>query len=158
MTFRSPLSFTSMTVQLDTEYAADLNVTGFDASWLPTAGSAAAGRLLLQRVPHGTGRATNYSVLGDQRLEQGRKLGRQCNHRTEHSDAPDISLNDVSFTSMTVHMETVYAEDKNVTGFDVSWEPHHGAMDGSDASNVYITGSGRSYNIYFLGEECRRNQ
>jgi hypothetical protein len=29
-------------------------------------------------------------------------------------DAPDISLNDVSFTSMTVHMETVYA-DKNVT-------------------------------------------
>jgi hypothetical protein len=35
-------------------------------------------------------------------------------------DSPDISLNDVSFTSMTVHMETVYAEDKNVTGFDVS--------------------------------------
>jgi hypothetical protein len=31
-------------------------------------------------------------------------------------DSPDISLNDVSFTSMTVHMETVYAEDKNVTG------------------------------------------
>jgi hypothetical protein len=27
----------------------------------------------------------------------------------------DISLNDVSFTSMTVHMETVYAADKNVT-------------------------------------------
>jgi hypothetical protein len=36
-------------------------------------------------------------------------------------DAPDISLNDVSFTSMTVHMETVYAADKNVTSFDVSW-------------------------------------
>jgi hypothetical protein len=53
---------------------------------------------------------------------------------------------------------TVYAEDKNVTGFDVSWEPHHGAVDGSDASNVYITGSGRSHNIYFLGEEFRRNQ
>jgi hypothetical protein len=30
-------------------------------------------------------------------------------------DSPDISLNDVSFTSMTVHMETVYAADKNVT-------------------------------------------
>jgi hypothetical protein len=29
----------------------------------------------------------------------------------------------VSFTSMTVHMETVYAADKNVTGFDVSWNP-----------------------------------
>jgi hypothetical protein len=28
--------------------------------------------------------------------------------------SPDISLNDVSFTSMT-HMETVYAADKNVT-------------------------------------------
>jgi hypothetical protein len=38
-------------------------------------------------------------------------------------DSPDISLNDVSFTSMTVHMETVYAADKNVTGFDVSWIP-----------------------------------
>jgi hypothetical protein len=52
-------------------------------------------------------------------------------------DSPDISLNDVSFTSM--HMETVYAADKNVTSFDVSWEPHDGAMDSSDASNVYIT-------------------
>jgi hypothetical protein len=29
-------------------------------------------------------------------------------------------LADVSFTSMTVHMETVYADDKNVTSFDVS--------------------------------------
>jgi hypothetical protein len=28
----------------------------------------------------------------------------------------DISLNDMSFTSMTVHMETGYAADKNVTG------------------------------------------
>jgi hypothetical protein len=34
---------------------------------------------------------------------------------------------------MTVHMETVYAADKNVTSFDVSWEPHDGAMDSSDA-------------------------
>jgi hypothetical protein len=41
-------------------------------------------------------------------------------------DSPDISLNDVSFTSMTVHMETVYAADKNVTGFDVSWNPADG--------------------------------
>jgi hypothetical protein len=44
-------------------------------------------------------------------------------------DSP--ALNDVSFTSMTVHMETVYAADKNVTSFDVSWIPHDGAMDSS---------------------------
>jgi hypothetical protein len=45
----------------------------------------------------------------------------------------DISLNDVSFTSMTVHMETVYAADKNVT---VSMFPGTAtvAMDSSDAS------------------------
>jgi hypothetical protein len=49
-------------------------------------------------------------------------------------DSPDISLNDVSFTSMTVHMETVYAADKNVTGFRRFLEPHDGAMDSSDAS------------------------
>jgi hypothetical protein len=44
-------------------------------------------------------------------------------------------------------------------GFDVSWIPHDGAMDSSDASNVYIT-DGRSYNIYFLwlGERMRRNR
>jgi hypothetical protein len=51
----------------------------------------------------------------------------------------DISLNDVSFTSMTVH-GAVYAADKNVTGFDVSWNPADGAWIVPDASNVYITG------------------
>jgi hypothetical protein len=50
-------------------------------------------------------------------------------------DSPDISLNDVSFTSMTVHMETVYAADKNVT-VSTFPEPHDGAMDSSDASNT----------------------
>jgi hypothetical protein len=73
-------------------------------------------------------------------------------------DSPDISLNDVSFTSMTVHMETVYAADKNVTSFDVSWIPHDGAIvPGFQCLHHWI---GRSYNIYFLwlGEEYRRNQ
>jgi hypothetical protein len=74
-------------------------------------------------------------------------------------DAPDISLNDVSFTSMTVHMETVYAADKNVTSFDVSWNPHDGAMDSSDASNVYITGLDEATEYTFYGwAEFRRNQ
>jgi hypothetical protein len=53
------------------------------------------------------------------------------------------------FTSMTVHMETVYAADKNVTGFDVSWIPHDGAMDSSDASNVHHW-FGRSHRITFM--------
>jgi hypothetical protein len=64
-------------------------------------------------------------------------------------DSPDISLNDVSFTSMTVHMETVYAADKNVTSFDVSWNrmtvPWIARM-----PQCLHHGIGRSYNIYFL--------
>jgi hypothetical protein len=39
---------------------------------------------------------------------------------------------------MTVHMETVYAADKNVTSFDVSWNRTTVPWN-SDASNVYIT-------------------
>jgi predicted rRNA methylase YqxC with S4 and FtsJ domains len=66
----------------------------------------------------GLDEATTYTFFGwakKIRRDQ-RKFDRcQCNHRTEYSDSPDISLNDVSFTSMTVHMETVYAADKNVT-------------------------------------------
>jgi hypothetical protein len=63
------------------------------------------------------------------------------------SDAPDISLNDVSFTSMTVHM-AVYAADRCYE-FRRFLGTHHGTMD-SDASNGLHHGSGRSYNIYFL--------
>jgi hypothetical protein len=74
-----------------------------------------------------------YSSMAGQRSRRNqRKLGGHSATTVQNiPDAPDISLNDVSFTSMTVHMETVYAADKNVTSFDVSWEPHDGAMDGS---------------------------
>jgi hypothetical protein len=40
----------------------------------------------------------------------------------EYSQMLDISLNDVSFTSMTVHMETVYAP-KECNGFRCFLEP-----------------------------------
>jgi hypothetical protein len=65
------------------------------------------------------GRSYNiyFLWLGESSRNQ-RKLGGQRNHRTEYPQFSDISLNDLSFTSMTVHMETVYAADKNVTGFD----------------------------------------
>jgi hypothetical protein len=95
--------------------------------------------------------ATTYTFFGWAVSTAGRQLGRcQRNHRTEYPTA-DISLNDVSFTSMTVHMETVYAADKNVTAFDVSWIPHDGAMDSSDASNVYITGLDEATTYTFFG-------
>jgi hypothetical protein len=71
-------------------------------------------------------------------------------------DSPDISLNDVSFTSMTVHME-VTPPGKNVTSFDVSWEPHDGAMD-SSASNVYITGLDEATTYTFFGWAKSGNQ
>jgi hypothetical protein len=59
-------------------------------------------------VYHGLDEATTYTFYGWTVNTAGKELGgRQCNHRTEYPDSPDISLNDVSFTSMTVHMETV---------------------------------------------------
>jgi hypothetical protein len=64
-------------------------------------------------------------------------------------DSPDISLNDVSFTSMTVHMETVYAADE-CYGFRRFLDSTHGAMDSSDASNVYITGLDEATTYTFL--------
>jgi hypothetical protein len=82
--------------------------------------------------------------MAGQRIRRNqRKLGGQCNVQNI-PDSPDISLNDVSFTSMTVHMETVYAADKNVTSFDFLGTPD-GAMDSSDAS-MSTSRTGRSYN------------
>jgi hypothetical protein len=99
----------------------------------------------------GLDEATEYTFYGWAKNSAGiRKLGgRQCNHHTEYPRF-SISLNDVSFTSMTVHMETVYAADKNVTSFDVSWNPD-GAMDSSDASDVYITGLDEATTYTFYG-------
>jgi hypothetical protein len=54
-------------------------------------------------------------------------------------DSPDISLNDVSFTSM-MHMEQSLRRRQECYEFRRFLEPHDGAMDSSDASNVYITG------------------
>jgi hypothetical protein len=71
--------------------------------------------------------------------ESAKLGGRQCNHRTEY---PRFSRYFAQRRVLYFHdaHERVYAADKNVTGFDVSWIPHDGAMDSSDASNVYITG------------------
>jgi hypothetical protein len=58
---------------------------------------------------------------------------------------------------MTVHMETVYAADKNVTGFDVSWirttVPWIARMPPMSTSLVWT-----ATNILWMGEEFRRNQ
>jgi hypothetical protein len=96
--------------------------------------------------------------LGENAVGQGEELGgRQCNHRTEY-DSPDISLNDVSFTSMTVHMErsTPRIRMLRVSMFLDSTTVPWTAL---DASNVYI-GTGRSYNIYilWLGEESQNQR
>jgi hypothetical protein len=88
-------------------YAADKNVTGFDVSWIPHDGAMDSSDA--SNVHHGL-EATTYTFGWAKIPQELAKLGGcQCNHRTEYSLMPDISLNDVSFTSMTVHMETVYA-------------------------------------------------
>jgi hypothetical protein len=75
---------------------------------------------MLPTSHHGSGRSYNIYFLWA--VNTAGKSENSATATTVQSipDSPDISLNDVSFTSMTVHMETVYA-DKNVTGFDVSW-------------------------------------
>jgi hypothetical protein len=69
--------------------------------------------------------ATTYTFFGWAKNSRNQRNSADASATTIQNipDSPDISLNDVSFTSMTVHMETVYAADKNVTSFDVSWNP-----------------------------------
>jgi hypothetical protein len=74
----------------------------------------------LERLHHWT-KLQHILSLAKEPQESAKLGGCQCNHQNI-PDSPDISLNDVSLP-MTVHMETVYADDKNVTGFDVSWTP-----------------------------------
>jgi predicted rRNA methylase YqxC with S4 and FtsJ domains len=119
------VSFTSMTVHMETVYAADKNVTGDVPGFRTTVP-------WIVRMPRMSTsldwtKPQILSLAGRRIRRNQRKLGgRQCNHRTEYSRSPDISLNDVSFTSMTVHMETVYAADKNVTRFRCFLEPATG--------------------------------
>jgi hypothetical protein len=83
-------------------------------------------------------------MAGQRIPQESAKLGgRQCNHVQNIPDAPDISLNDVSLLPLCTWRQPP----TEVTSFDVSWEPPDGAMDSSDASNVYNM---TSYNIYFL--------
>jgi hypothetical protein len=65
----------------------------------------------------GLDEATTYTFFGWDANPQESANSADASATTVQNipDSPDISLNDVSFTSMTVHMETVYAADKNVT-------------------------------------------
>jgi hypothetical protein len=114
-----------MTVHMETVYAEDKmsRVSTFPGlhtvPWIV---------LTLQCLHHGIGRSELYFLwLGEIPQESAKTRRMPVRPPYRIPDSPDISLNDVSFTSMTVHMETVYAADKNVTGFDVSWIPRcHG--------------------------------
>jgi predicted rRNA methylase YqxC with S4 and FtsJ domains len=116
------VSFTSMTVHMETVYTADKNVTRFDVSWIPHDGAMDDST---PRMSTTVGRSYHiyFLWLGEKTRGISSNSTDASATTAEYSDSPDISLNDVSFTSMTVHMETVYAADKNVTGFDVSWIP-----------------------------------
>jgi hypothetical protein len=187
-------------------------------------------------------RSATYTFFGWAKIRRNqRKLrGHQCNDRTICDiDNPDISLADVSLTSMTVHMETVYATIKidllmfpgtrtvpwtvrmlrmssrdwtrrqhilslwaesrrsngnstvavhqqsipdspifrsttclyfhdcawkrstpptRMSRFDVSWIPHDGAMDSSDASMSTSRDWTKLTYFLWLGEKFRRNQ
>jgi hypothetical protein len=107
-----------MTVHMETVYAADKNVTVSTFPGTRGRPCSSDASMSTSRV----GRSYNIYFLTGQQIPGIFKLdGCQLQLRTVFPDL-DISLN-VSFTSMTVHMETSYA-DKNVTGFDVSWIPH----------------------------------
>jgi hypothetical protein len=111
-----------MTVHMETVYAADKNVTSFDVSW---------NRMTVPWIVRMPRMSTSldwtklqiYLWMGENTagISETRRTPVQPPYRI--FPISDISLNDVSFTSMTVHMETVYAADKNVTSFDVSGTP-----------------------------------
>jgi hypothetical protein len=133
---------------METVYAADKNVTSFDVSWNRTTPWIVL--MLRMSTSRDWTKLQHILSLAGRRIPQESAQTRQMPVQPLQNipDSPDISLNDVSFTSMTVHMETVYAADKNVTGFDVSWIPHDGAIvPGFQCLHHWI---GRSYNIYFL--------
>jgi hypothetical protein len=108
--------FTSMTVHMETVYAADKNV-GFDVSWIPHDGAMDSSMPPMSTSRNWTKRY-NFLWLGE-KFRRNRANSAYISATTEQSaisDNPVISFNDVSSTSMTVHMDTVYA-DKNVTIF-----------------------------------------
>jgi hypothetical protein len=88
------------------------------------------------------------SMAGQQIPQVSENSGRQCNHNTEYSRFSRYFAQRCP-TSMTVHMETVYAADKNVT---VSTFPgFRMTVRSSDASNVYITGLDEATEYTFYG-------
>jgi hypothetical protein len=114
------VSFTSMTVHMETVYAADKNVTSFDVSWNPTTP-------WIVRTPRmstsRTDEATEYTFYGWAEIPQeSAKLADASNHNTEYPRCP-IFRSTTCLYFHDVHMETVYAADKNVTSFDVSGTP-----------------------------------
>jgi hypothetical protein len=122
---------------METVYAADKNVTGFDVSWNRTTVPWIARMLPMCTSPDWT-KLQHILWLDNKHGWEERKLADASATTVQNIPDSDISLNDVSFTSMTVHMETVYAEDKNVTGFDVSG--FHTVPWTVRMLNVYITG------------------
>jgi hypothetical protein len=93
-----------------------------DVSWIPH--MTVPWIRMLQCLHHGLDEATDiYFLWLGERIPQESAKTRRTPVQPPYRifPMPDISLNDVS-TSMTVHMETVYAADKNVTS-SVSWNP-----------------------------------
>jgi hypothetical protein len=71
----------------------------------------------------GLDEATTYTFLDGRRIPQEeRKLVGRQRPPQNIPDSPDISLNDVSFTSMTVHGNSLRRR-QECHGFDVSWIP-----------------------------------
>jgi hypothetical protein len=95
---------------METVYAADKNVTSFDVSGNRTTVPWIV--LTLRMYITGLDEATYFLWLG--KNTAGIRTRRMpVQPRTEYPDSPDIS-NDVSFTSMTAHGDSLRA-DKNVT-------------------------------------------
>jgi hypothetical protein len=101
---------------METVYAADKNV-GFDVSWIPHDGA-----MDILTLPMSTSRnwTKRYNILwlGEKSagIAQTPHTSVQRQNNLRYPTNPVISFNDVSSTSMTVHMDTAYA-DKNVTIF-----------------------------------------
>jgi hypothetical protein len=106
---------------------------------------------------HHTGRSYNIYFLDGQKFRgKSENSGCQCNHRTEYSDAPDISLNDVSFIDCA-HGDSLRRR-QECYEFRRFLEPHDGAMDSSDASMSTSLDWMKLEYTFFGWTRIRRNQ
>jgi hypothetical protein len=121
----------------------------FDVSWEPHDGAMDSSDASMSTSLVWTKLQHILSMAGQQIPQESAKTRWTPDTVQNIPDSPD-PLNDVSFTSMTVHGDGLRRR-QECYEFRRFLEPADGAMDSSDASNVYITGLDEATEYTFYG-------